>query len=60
MPKDILDIFHLGTNTGRLRSDQPNKANGPKADTVELPKCPKCNKIPLKCPTPNDCGMENL
>lgn len=26
---------------------------------VSVPKCP-CGKIPLKCPHPNNCLMENL
>jgi len=85
MAKDILDIFNLGVQTGRFRSDRPNRSNPPQSletakkkslrmaypdpegssvainnDVVSLPKCPKCNKIPLKCPNPDDCGMENL
>lgn len=25
-----------------------------------VPICSKCGKTPFKCPTPNDCGMEDL
>lgn len=56
MRKDILDIFKLKGNTDQLSSSQPNESSS----GTNLPKCPKCNKVPLKCPTPNDCGMENL
>lgn len=54
MPKDILEVFKLSKPI-TVSTDPVKNVN-----TVELPKCPKCNKVPLKCPTPNDCGMENL
>ncbi len=33
---------------------------GPLAGGSTLPICPKCKKIPIKCPYPSSCGMEDL
>jgi len=57
--------YDKSAETGKLDSSKPNLTNGLGFKRRELemivsvPKCP-CGKIPLKCPQPNNCLMENL
>ena len=55
-------MTNLSTKEAKEKLGQDHLQPGGQAikyPTVLVPKCP-CGKIPLKCPQPNNCMMEDL